>query len=729
MDKTAQLLLEWTGADRAGLTRIDWEPAPDGQEPAMIALDICNARKGGGLDFSVSGGALRPAAVHRRIEAVVRAKGSRTFCALDMLQARPPRPRGPGPEAPSPLSAPAQAQEWAGEVPGPNGEADEETVRCFRSAGLLSTTARSTVWGGKVNGVVAISWVEKGRTLAPEQLEFFADVCETVGIALGQATLVQQAQQAARAKQDFLSVVTHEMRTPMQAVVGITDLLLDKGPPPEQREHLAIVRSCAQSLVDLVGEVLDAGAVERGGRLQTALAPMDLRACAEDVLDMLWPVAAQKSLALLLRMEARVPRLAVSDRGRIRQVLVNLIGNSVKFTDEGAGCITLHVEAEGCPDEDNLTLFRATVTDPGCGISDADQKRLFGFFTQLNSTKSRRHAGAGLGLFISQQIARSLGGDIGVVSTPGHGSTFSFTFRAGAPGLRGRLLIVAVDEAAWGGTAAGDAAGWGLRVTHAASLAEAEEAVRREAAAGRGGEIAAVLLHMPRSLPPGPALAAALDRLTEALHAAAAAASLSAALAAGAAPRPAPVLVPASPSAPTPRPGVEQRGELGLGRGVGAGGAEGAPARQLTPRKRSRCEPPIRILFAEDTPTNVMIINLQLKKCGFTEVQHAANGLAALEAARDALRRGRPFHVFISDIMMPVLDGLESLRRMQAEGCRPAYAISLSANVGARDRRECAEAGFDAFLAKPVRAHELAEALAVARLALAERPASMDTAD
>eukprot|EP00741_Cyanophora_paradoxa_P017160 tig00020960_g16572.t1 len=630
----------------------------------------------------------------------------------------------------------------------------------------------------EVNGIVSVHWEEPGRPVTPGDVALFDDVCQAAGIALTQAELVQQARAAAKAKSDFLSIL------------GIVGLLLDDSRLfSEQREYLQVAQSSGQALVELVSEVLDASALERGGRLRVAPEPMCLRACIEDVMEVLWPVTGQKNIAMQFIIRRSLQRCIVSDPARIRQVLINLVGNSAKFSEGGR--ITVEVDAEA-----------------GCGIAEADQRRLFEFFTQLDNTKSRRHPGTGLGLFISRGIARALGGDMQLVSTPGCGSTFAFLFRAaplatGAmkagpdvdPALRGRTLIAAFDEEVWGVTAVEDAAAWGMRLVKPRTPEGALEArapaarprrrarlliqsnsgqaVRREVEEGRGALLAAVLLFMPGALSaddlpalvervlgelgraqgPGDAapppllllrLALVLDPrccrenvvslrlpISEAvLHSTLSDACRRRALPAPTPPPPAPH---APESEPAPAPATSTT----------AAGAEAPLPSDAPPAKP-------RILFAEDTPTNAKIVLVQLRRLGYGDVQHAANGAEALRAAREAAAGPRPFRILLSDIMMPEMDGLELARRLRAElpaGRRP-FAVALSANAGAHDRQECAQAGYDAFLAvrpvpgpfrilnppppprslsssfrfvpqKPVRAKELGECLAAAEQKLA----------
>eukprot|EP00741_Cyanophora_paradoxa_P017447 tig00020965_g16856.t1 len=594
-----------------------------------------------------------------------------------------------------------EAQAWAGEEPrGPGRLAEERVVRKVDELGIRSGLFKATSAGGRVNGLVAVLWLEPGRAcrLCHEDIALFEDVCQAVGIALGQARLVQQAQQAARAKSDFLSVVTHELRTPMQAVT------------------------------------------------------------------------AQKSIALQLALERDFPRFIVSDRGRLRQARNwwssissavrpgpltrapssprlrlhrhrRFSADSAKFADEGR--IVVEVEAEGCPGPDGRHLFRISVTDTGCGIPADQQRRLFEFFGQLDTSKARRHPGTGLGLYISQGIARALDGEIAVASTPGTGSTFAVTFRAAvlspADAVERGLALLdlverAVAELARMRTRADVDPGRGgappalllLRVAlqidppyvrpHVVSLrmpvAEAvlhenlAEAVRARSGDSRSGAEAE-----PQSPPPQSSSGSTAAGPARAPSAAAAAAGIAISIGEGRR---------RLAEGETGRQAAEHTAAKAL-----AGGASPGPGAEVAFIPR--------ILFAEDTPTNARIVVMQLRKLGYGDGRRAleAARAAAAAAAAAALGEGRgerPFDVLLSDIMMPEMDGLESLRRMRAElpPARVPYAIALSANVGAHDRRECAEAGYDAFLAKPVRAGELQAALSAAAQRLRPRPRGPD---
>eukprot|EP00741_Cyanophora_paradoxa_P012688 tig00020616_g12258.t1 len=565
---------------------------------------------------------------------------------------------------------------------------DREEVRAVIDSvgkGCKSGMVSATEWGGRPTGTVQVGWREE-RDATPHQRALFGAICDSIGHAIGQSgllreiaaknerleALLEEAQQAARAKADFLSVVTHEMRTPMQAVLGIVSLLLETPLSSEQREHLLVAQASGQALVDLIAEVLEASALERGGRLGVNVGPFDLRACLEEAMDMLWPVAAQKGVSLQIRMGNDVPRFVASDRGRIRQVVINLCGNSIKFSEGGR--ILVDVEAEGFPcapgpapgpgagpgagpaAAGSKLLFRITVTDSGSGISEENLRLLFQFFTQLDSSKSRRHQGTGLGLYISLQIARALEGDIQVVSTPGTGSTFAFTFRAAAlpegdpalPALRaaclaegdavlrGAALVVAVDEAEWAGTATADAERWGMRPVRAATVDAVLEAVRREAGAG-AGRLAGVLFYMP-GLVPEQELPAVASRILAEL------AGASGGGEGGGALPPPPLLLLRTCVAVDSR--LRGAGAVSLRLPVServlhehlvnALRPPGAPAPGDAPVPRpSPLEAPARA-ETEAGDTNARIILMLLRRQGYGDVVHVEDGLWALRAAREA---------------------------------------------------------------------------------------------
>ncbi len=507
----------------------------------------------------------------------------------------------------------------------------------------------------------------------------------------------QAAEAANRAKSDFLANMSHEIRTPMNGVIGMAGLLAVTALDAHQRTLLETVRGCADGLLTIIDDILDFSKIE-AGRLELESVDFELRAVVEDAIALVADRAQAKGLELLCRFAPGVPAQVRGEPVRLRQVLINLLGNAVKFTAAGEIEVSVATDREG--------LVACAVRDTGIGIPAHALPRLFQSFSQADSSTTRRYGGTGLGLAISKRLVELMGGTIAVESVAGAGSTFRCTMRLPAapiaaaptgPDLAGVSVLV-VDDHAGARALLGELfAGWGARCTAAADAAEALRTLRAASQSGMPFRLLVADLGMPVMDGAALAQAVAADPLLDATRVVLLApvdrAEPSAALAASGRVRC--VVKP-------PRAHL-----LRLAADAALSGA--APARTTLPQAAS-ARLAGHVLVAEDNAVNQRLAQALLTRLGLT-VTLVADGKAALDTLA-----GGGFDLVLMDCQMPVMDGYaatRALRERERSAVGPRMpVVAMTANAMAGDREQCLEAGMDDYLAKPVQLERLERALA-----------------
>jgi PAS domain S-box-containing protein len=584
------------------------------------------------------------------------------------------------------------------------------------STGIINVGGRELIIGID-RDITERKQAEAALAAANKELEETAERAKQLAIV---------AEAANEAKSQFLANMSHEIRTPMNAVIGMTGLLLDTPLTAEQHEFVETIRVSGDALLTIINDILDFSKIE-AGKMELEQHPFNLRHCIEEALDLVAPKAAEKRLDLAYIFDEAVPSVLMGDVTRLRQIFVNLLGNAVKFTEQGEVVVSVSsVKRQASSDNLNVTPgtetpdakapgiyeLRFAVRDTGIGIPQDQMGRLFQSFSQVDASTTRHFGGTGLGLVISKRLSEMMGGSMWVESQgiPGAGSTFHFTILAQAASeqppdhldyvqveLAGKRLLIVDDNDTNRRILTRQTQSWGMLPQVVASGAEALTLVQR----GLSFDLAILDMQMPEM--DGLTLAHEIRKLRDA--------------------QTLPLVMLTSMGWQNEKDGsvqaefaaflykpIKQSQLYNTLIQIVAGQARRTKIARVQPEDISDLgeQNPLRILLAEDNVVNQKVALRMLERIGYRWVDVAGNGLEVLEALRRQV-----YDVVLMDVQMPEMDGLEASHHICQNWPveRRPWIIAMTANAMQGDREQCLEAGMNDYVSKPVRLEELVRAL------------------